>query len=133
MMILKWARMVQGILLVSVGIFKPGIAVTQPDTTETLAWENAIYASTPDAMQQFISQFPQSDRLGDAFDLLVQGEIEMTRSVGGSAVRDVQLAQADFSAPEQLELFLPILATEQLEQQFGRAADEIVAEAEPVY
>lgn len=66
--------------------------------------------------------------VGDVFDQFVKPtKIAINPNppawpVGGSPIHDIQLAQAGVLAPEELELFLPNLTPEELEEQFQPAA-----------
>lgn len=98
--IAKLLTAVQALLLAPLGAVKSADAA-RPDTfTEAAQWQAAISSGTPEALQQYISQFPQGERLGDAFELIVEGEIEAAKSdTGGS----VQLSEARRDRPEVLE------------------------------
>lgn len=98
--IAKFVTAIQALLLAPLGAAKPSDAATPPDFTETAAWESAVTAGTPEALQQFISHFPQGERLSDAFELIVQGEVEAAKSLAERAATDLQLSEA---RPEHLE------------------------------
>lgn len=102
-LIAKFVTAIQALLLAPLGAAKPGDAATLAEFTETAAWEAAVSTGTPEALQQFISHFPQGERLGEAFGLIVQSEIEAAKSVSEGTVADLQLAEARRDPPEVLE------------------------------
>ena len=98
--IAKFVTAIQALLLAPLGAAKPSDATMPSDVSETAAWETAISSGTTEALQQFISYFPQGERLGDAFELIVQGEVEAAKSAADRAATDLQLSEA---RPERLE------------------------------
>ena len=98
--IAKFVTAIQALLLAPLAAAKPSEAATPSEFTETAAWEAAVSAGTPEALQQFISHFPQGERLGEAFGLIVQGEVEAAKSLADRAAADLQLSEA---RPEVLE------------------------------
>ena len=98
--IAKYMTAMQALLLLSLGISKPSSAAIPSDPAEGSEWAAAVSAGTPEALQRFISQFPRSERLGDALDLIIQQEIA-ARSVLVDTGTEVQLAQR--GPPEVLE------------------------------
>lgn len=46
-----------------------------PNVTEDAAWQRTAALQSPDAMQDFISHFPNSSRVADAFEMLVAAEL----------------------------------------------------------
>lgn len=101
--IAKFVTAAQALLLAQVGAAKPGDAAMPSDVTEAAQWEAAISAGTPDALQQFISQFPDGERLGEAFELIVLSEIEAAKSGSAGPVTGVQVSEARSERPEVLE------------------------------
>lgn len=99
--IAKFVTAVQALLLAPMGAAKPVDAATPGDFTEAARWEAAISSGTPEALQQYISQFPHGERLGEAFELIVEGEIEAAKSDPVGHPADVQLSEA---RPEGLEV-----------------------------
>lgn len=83
----KFITALQALLLAPLGAAKAGDVATPSDFTETAAWEAALSTGTPEALQQFIAHYPQGERLGDAFGLIVQGEVDR-------AATDLQLSEA---------------------------------------
>lgn len=104
---MKWiAKIVtaaQAVLLAQFGAAKPGEAAMPSDVTEAATWAAAVTAGTPDALQQFISQFPDGERLGEAFELIVLSEIAAAKSASPGAAPGVQLSEARSERPEVLE------------------------------
>jgi len=98
--IAKFMTAIQALLLAPLGTATPSDAATPSDFTETSAWEAAVSSGTPEALQQFISHFPQGERLGDAFELIVHAEVEAAKSDADRAATDLQLSEA---RPEVLE------------------------------
>jgi hypothetical protein len=98
--IAKFITAIQALLLAPLGAVKPSHAATPSDLTETAAWEAAVSTGSPEALQQFISHFPQGERLSEAFGLIVQVEVEAAKSATGRAATDLQLSEA---RPEILE------------------------------
>ena len=94
----KLLTAVQALLLAPLGAAKSADAARPDDFTETAQWQAAISSGTPEALQQFISQFPQGERLGEAFELIVEGEIEAAKSEPA-----LQLAEARRDKLEVLE------------------------------
>lgn len=101
--IAKFVTAAQALLLAQFGAAKPGEAAMPSDVTEATKWAAAVSAGTPDALQQFISQFPDGERLGEAFELIVLSEIEAAKSASPVAVTGVQLSEARNERPEVLE------------------------------
>lgn len=104
---MKWiAKLVtaaQAVLLAQLGAAKPGDAATPSHFTEAAEWDAAISAGTPEALQQFISHYPHGVRLGDAFELIVQSEIEAAMSRPEAAATGIQLSEARREGVELLE------------------------------
>ena len=90
----KFITAVQALLLAPLGAAKAGDAATPSDFTETAAWEAALTTGTPEALQQFIAHFPQGERLGEAFGLIVQGEVAAAQSDVDRVATDLQLSEA---------------------------------------
>ena len=100
----KLVTAAQALLLAQFGAAKPSDAAMAPDLAEAAKWAAAVSAGTPDALQQYISQFPHGERLSDAFDLIVQNEIESAKSsLSAGALTGVQLSEARKEQPELLE------------------------------
>ena len=89
----------QALLIAPLGAAKAGDAPIPSKYTEAAAWQAALSSGTPEALQQFISRFPQGDHLGDAFGLIVQSEVETARS-DASAAGAVQLSEAGLEVLE---------------------------------
>lgn len=89
--IAKCMTSVQAMLLLPLGISNPSDAAITSDFTEGSEWKAAVSAGTPEALQRFISQFPRSEQLGDALDLIIQQEIA-ARSALVDTRTEVQLA-----------------------------------------
>ena len=100
--IAKFLTAVQALLLAPLGAAKSADAATPDSFTEAAQWQAAISSGTPEALQHYISQFPQGERLGEAFELIVEGEIEAAKSAADSAVqlsearRDPEVIEHDF-------------------------------------
>ena len=101
-LVAKVLTAMQALLLAPMGAAKANDAMTPGDANESAGWEAAMSEGTPEALQHFISRFPQGEHRGEAFELLVASEIE-------SAVRSrqsltgVQLAEARNERLEKLE------------------------------
>jgi hypothetical protein len=102
-LIAKLVTAAQALLLAQLGAVKSGDAATPSDLTEATEWDAAISAGTPEAFQQYISQFPRGERLGEAFELIVLSEIETAKSLSDAAVSDIQLSEARREDLEVLE------------------------------
>lgn len=104
---MKWiAKLVtaaQAVLLAQVGATRAADAAPPPDLTEADRWQAAVAAGTPDALQQYLSQYPRGERMGEAFELIVQGEIEVAKSTLAAAAGDIQLSEARRDQPERIE------------------------------
>ena len=96
--IAKLLTAVQALLLAPLGAAKAADVARPDDFNEATQWQAAISSGTPEALQRYISQFPQGERLGEAFELIVEGEIEAAKSEPA-----VQLAEARRDALEVLE------------------------------
>jgi len=90
----KFITALQALLLAPLGAAKAGDVATPSDFAETSAWEAARSTGTPEALQQFIAHYPQGERLGDAFGLIVQGEVAAAQSDVHRAATDLQLSEA---------------------------------------
>jgi len=99
----KLLTAVQALLLAPLGAAKSADAALPDDITEAAQWQAAIASGTPEALQQFISQFPQGERLGEAFELIVEGEIEAAKSDPAGSPGSLQLAAAGRDRLEVLE------------------------------
>lgn len=97
---MKWiAKIVtaaQAVLLAQFGAVKPGEAAAPSEMTEAAEWNAALSAGTPEALQRFISHYPHGPRLGEAFELIVQSEID-------AAATGIQLSEARREGSEMLE------------------------------
>ena len=101
--IAKLLTAVQALLLAPMGVAKSADAARPDDFTEAAQWQAAISSGTPEDLQRFISQFPQGERLSEAFELIVEGEIEAAKSEPGGSLSAVQLAEARRDRLEVLE------------------------------
>ena len=119
---MKWiAKLVtaaQAVLLAHLGTARAD-EVAPPDFTEADRWQAAIAAGTPDALQQYISQHPHGDHLGDAFELIVLNEIEAAKFVPQGGVGDVQLSEARRDQLEMLEHDFDVGPAQSNEEQNG--------------
>ena len=102
-LIAKVITAVQALLLAPMGAAKPGEAATPAEFNEAAGWEAATSVGTPEALQQFISRFPRGERLGEAFDLIVQNEIEAAGPGSADSPINVQLSEARRDRLEVLE------------------------------
>lgn len=104
---MKWiAKLVtaaQAVLLAQAGATRAADAAPPADLTEADRWHAAIAAGTPDALQQYLSQYPRGERVGEAFELIVLSEIEAAKSATAVAAGDIQLSEARRDQPERLE------------------------------
>lgn len=94
----KFITALQALLIAPLGAAGAGDAPTPSELSEAAAWQAALSSGTPEALQQFISHFPQGDHLSEAFGLIVQGELEAARSDAGAAA--VQLSEAGLEVLE---------------------------------
>ncbi len=99
--IAKFVTAIQALLLAPLGVATPSDAATPSDFTETSAWDAAVSSGTPEALQQFISHYPQGERLGEAFELIVRAEVEAAKSDAHRAATDLQLSEARSEILEQ--------------------------------
>lgn len=90
----------QALLLAPLGAAKASEAPPPADLTESAAWQAAVLDGTPEALQRFITHFPEGDRMGDAFGLIVQSEVETAKSAV-QAAGAVQLSEAGLEVLEQ--------------------------------
>ncbi len=90
----KFITAIQALLLAPLAAAKASDAATPSDFTETAAWEAALTTGTPEALQQFIAHFPQGEHLGEAFGLIVEGEVAAAQSDVDRVATDVQLSEA---------------------------------------
>jgi hypothetical protein len=106
--LLKCISVVQALLLLPFAISKPGDAAPSPDSPEKAAWEESVLIGTPVAFQQFISRFPQGDRIDDAFDMIIDSQVVAAQALARRGALDVQLAQSatesDLGAPSLKDL-----------------------------
>ena len=105
--LLKFVSVMQALLFLPLAISKPGDAAPSPDSPEHAAWGESVLIGTPVAFQQFISRFPQSDRVEDAFDLIIDSQVVAAQALARRGALDVQLAQSDggsdlYPLPEDL-------------------------------
>jgi hypothetical protein len=104
---MKWiAKLVtaaQAVLLAQVGAARAADAAPPPDFSEADQWQAAVAAGTPEALQQYLSQYPRGERMGEAFELIVLSEIEAANSAAVVAAGDIQLSEARRDEPERLE------------------------------
>jgi hypothetical protein len=104
---MKWiAKLVtaaQAVLLAQVGAARAADAAPSPDFNEADQWQAAVAAGTPEALQQYLSQYPRGERMGEAFELIVLSEIEAANSAPVIAAGDIQLSEARRDEPERLE------------------------------
>jgi hypothetical protein len=104
---MKWiAKLVtaaQAVLLAQLGATRGADASPPHDLTEADQWQAAVAAGTPDALQQYLSQYPRGERMGEAFELIVLSEIEAANSAPAVAAGDIQLSEARRDQPERLE------------------------------
>ncbi len=92
--IAKFITAIQALLLAPLGAAKPSDAAMPSHFTETAAWESAVSRGTPEALQRYISHFPQGERSGEAFGLIVQAEVEAAKSAADQAATELQLSEA---------------------------------------
>ena len=98
--IAKFITALQALLIAPLGAAKAGDPVAPSEHTEAAAWQTALSSGTPEALQQFITHFPQGEHLSEAFALIVQSEVETAGSEAGAA-RAVQLAEAGLEVLER--------------------------------
>lgn len=96
----KIAAALQALLIAPLGAAKADVAATPTERTEAAAWQAALSSGSPEALQQFISRFPNGNHLGEAFGLIVQSEVE-TAGAEAIAARAVQLADAGLEVLER--------------------------------
>jgi len=117
--IAKLVTAAQAVLLAHSGAARAGDAATPPDFTETDRWQAAVAAGTPDALQQYLSQYPRGERMGEAFELIVLGEIEAAKSVSQGAAGDIQLSEARRDQLEMLEHDFDVGPAQRNQEQNG--------------
>ena len=118
---MKWiAKLVtaaQAVLLAQVGAVRAADAAPPPGLSDDDQWQAAVAAGTPDALQQYLSQYPRGERMGEAFELIVLSEIEAATSA--VAAGDIQLSEARRDQPERLEHDFDITPTTNTQDQSG--------------
>ena len=100
--IAKIVAAMQALLLAPIGAAKSADAAQSEALSEAARWHAAISSGSPEDLQRFITDFPQGERLGDAFEQIVEGEIAAAKSDSAGAVqlaearRDPELLEFDF-------------------------------------
>lgn len=97
--IAKFITALQALLIAPLGAAKAGNPALPSELTEAAAWQTAHSSGTPEALQQFISNFPRGEHLSEAFALIVQSEVEAAGSEA-SAAGAVQLSEAGLEVLE---------------------------------
>jgi hypothetical protein len=89
--IFKPISILRALLLFPLAVFRP---------PEDEAWTQSLSVGTPQALQEFISQYPHSSKVESAFDLMVNFQVETARAGAWRNALEAQVAQD----PEMLEL-----------------------------
>ena len=61
----------------------------QGSPADEAAWETVTSQGTPEAAQQYLSEFPTGVHAEEAFRLLVEGQLPTNRNVGTAAAVDI--------------------------------------------
>lgn len=97
----KFITALQALLIAPLGAAGAGDAPTPSELSEAAAWQAALSSGTPEALQRFISRFPQGDHLNDAFGLIVESEVQAANSDAASRATAVQLSEAGLEVLER--------------------------------
>lgn len=97
----KFITALQALLIAPLGAAGAGDAPTPSEPSEAAAWQAALSSGTPEALQRFISRFPQGDHLNDAFGLIVESEVQAANSDAASRATAVQLSEAGLEVLER--------------------------------
>jgi hypothetical protein len=97
--IFKPFSILRALLLLPLAVFKPGDVAPAPVNPEDEAWTQSLSVGTPQALQEFISQYPHSSKVESAFDLMVNFQVETARARAWRNALEAQVAQD----PEMLE------------------------------
>lgn len=91
--IFKPFSVLRALLLLPLAISKPGDVSSAPDDPEDEAWAQSLSVGTPQALQEFISLYPDSSKVESAFDLIVEFQVETAKTKAWSQEFEVQVAQ----------------------------------------
>ena len=83
----------KALLLLPLAVSRPGDVASASDNLEDEAWTQSISVGTPQALQDFISQYPHSSKVETAFDLMVDFQVETARARSLHNAIEVQVAQ----------------------------------------
>lgn len=103
--LLKSMTVMQTLLLLPLALSIPGDAARTSGNPEEASWAESISVGTPLAFQQFISQYPDSDKVDRAFDKIIEFQVASAKSQAWDGGLGVQLAQAqdlDLPPPDAL-------------------------------
>ena len=108
-MTMKWLQksmtVMQTLLLLPLALSRPGDAAPTSGNPEEASWADSVSIGTPLAYQQFISQYPDSDKVDNAFDKIIEFQVASAKAQDWGDGLALQLAQTqdlDLPSPEDL-------------------------------
>ena len=110
--LIKFMSVAQALLLLPLVVSKHGDAALTPDSSEDAAWAQSVSIGTPQALQKFISQYPHSDKVDSAFDLMIEFQVESAKTLSLSGGLGSQLAQSDSATDLDLPAAEDLIGTD---------------------